>query len=609
MADSQQKKMAKNQVIAIDIGTNTAKMVQLEQSSGAVHLINANIVTYPDKEDQQQVAESVKRLWESVGDSPVQGNLRSLFNRDRTEVVLALPRFLVNTKRLANLPAAGDEQLASIVAIAAEAELPFRIEEAIFTYHDVQRTSEATSVELISTRRATVTGYLDLLEQIGVSPSGVTPSMIAIAEVAANSAGTKSTFVVDIGAEQTDFCFMQGQELRFSRSFRLGGNHLSEHISSSLNIDIEAAAQEKQYVSASEAPASTWTTQFIAELQRSIVAATAHRESNSRRSSVINDQLQEGSVAATGDSLTDNHSAEEETELWLCGEGARVQDLASICEAELDIPTQLWNPLHTLQQHADIDIRPLHPGVEAILDEWGDTLAVPLGVGLNALKPGPQVSLLPQEAVETLTQTTRQRQLLAAAGLGILLVGGIFFGGYTLQRAQQHRNEAVEAQLAHYAQPMAAAQAQLGRELALTDMLAHHISPLDILYALSEMFGDRTQVAWTNFNITNLHEPTIARITFNLESASHNAINTLLGALDRSGVFTNVRPGEVTTITQNRKQIFQVQVRCNLTASAIKAFAKKRYPMPEIQIDEPETDTELRLSPPMTETLEDEKNE
>ena len=601
--------MAKNQVIAIDIGTNAAKIVQLEQSSAAVHLINANIVTYPDKEDQQQVAESVKRLWESVGDSPVQGKLRSLFNRDSTEVVLALPRSLVNTKRLANLPAAGDEQLASIVAIAAEAELPFRIEEAIFTYHDVQRTSEATSVELISTRRATVTGYLDLLEQIGVSASGVTPSMIAIAEVAANSGCTKSTFVVDIGAEQTDFCFMQGQELRFSRSFRLGGNHLSEHISSALNIDIEAAAQEKQHVSASEAPASTWTTQLIAELQRSIVAATAHRESNSRQPSIINDQLQEGSVAATGDSLTDNRSAEAETELWLCGEGARVQGLASICEAELDIPTQSWNPLHTLQRHADIEIRPLHPGVEATLEEWGDTLAVPLGVGLNALKPGPQVSLLPQEAVETLTQTTRQRQLLAAAGLGILLVGGIFFGGYTLQRAQKHRNEAVEAQLTHYAQPMAAAQAQLGRELALTDMLAHHISPLDILHALSGMFGDRTQVAWTNFNITNLHEPTTARITFNLESASHNAINTLLRSLDRSGVFTNVRPGEVTTITQNRKQIFQVQVRCNLTASAIKAFAKKRYPMPKIQIDEPETDTELRLSPPMTKTLEDEKKE
>ena len=555
--------MAKNRVVAIDIGTNAAKIVQLEQSfSTTVHLTNANVVTYPDKDDRLQVYESVKHLWDSLGDLPVESGIRSLFNRNKTEIVLALPRSQVNTKRLSNLPAATDDQLASIVAIAAEAELPFRVEEAIFTYHDIQQTPETASVELISTRRTTVSNYLDLLGQIGISASAVTPSMIAIAEVATHSGCTKPTFIVDIGAEQTDFCFMQGGKLRFSRSFRLGGDHLSEQ----------------------------WTTQFISEVRRSI-AATTHSEAE------VN----------TG-GHRDLTLPETETELWLCGSGARVPDLVSVCEAELNIPTQLWNPLHALQQNAGIDIRPMRPGIEAILDEWGDTLAVPLGVGLNALKSADQVSLLPKEAVETLTQTARQRQLFAAAGLSVLIIGGMLFGGYMLQRSQQYRNEAVEAQLAYYAQPMSAAKAQLGKELALTDMLAHHISPLDILHALSEMFGDRTQVAWTNFNITNLHDPATARITFNLESASHNAINTLLGALDRSGVFTNVRPGEVTTISQNRKQIFQVQVRCNLTTSAVKAFAKRRYPLPEPQIDEVAS-MEPYVAPPVLNTFENEMDE
>ena len=555
--------MAKNRVVAIDIGTNAAKIVQLEQSfSTTVHLTNANVVTYPDKDDRLQVYESVKHLWDSLGDLPVESGIRSLFNRNKTEIVLALPRSQVNTKRLSNLPAATDDQLASIVAIAAEAELPFRVEEAIFTYHDIQQTPDTASVELISTRRTTVSNYLDLLGQIGISASAVTPSMIAIAEVATHSGCTKPTFIVDIGAEQTDFCFMQGGKLRFSRSFRLGGDHLSEQ----------------------------WTTQFISEVRRSI-AATTHFEAE------VN----------TG-GYRDLTLPETETELWLCGGGAGVPDLVSVCEAELNIPTQLWNPLHALQQNAGIDIRPMRPGVEAILDEWGDTLAVPLGVGLNALKSADRVSLLPKEAVETLTQTARQRQLFAAAGLSVLIIGGMLFGGYMLQRSQQYRNEAVEAQLAYYAQPMSAAKAQLGKELALTDMLAHHISPLDILHALSEMFGDRTQVAWTNFNITNLHDPATARITFNLESASHNAINTLLGALDRSGVFTNVRPGEVTTISQNRKQIFQVQVRCNLTTSAVKAFAKRRYPLPEPQIDEVAS-MEPYVAPPVLNTFENEMEE
>ena len=589
--------MAKKQVVAVDIGTHTAKMVQLEQSSLGTRLINADIVTYTDKDDRQQVAKSMENLWASLGTPPKQGNLSLLFNRNKAEVVLALPRSLVSTKRLANLPAATDDQLANIVEIAAEAELPFRVEEAIFTYHDVRRTSDATSVELISTRRASVTSYLDLLEHIGVSPSGVTPSMIAIAETATRSGCTKPTFIVDIGAGQTDFCFVEDGVLRFSRSFRLGGDNLSEHVSRALDVNSEAAAEEKRHISADEAPTSTWTAELVSELHRSIAAATIHRNSDSLGTAEETDISHEGT------------RSEVETELWLCGGGARVPNLAATLEAELDLPTYLWNPLHALEQQSTVKIDPERSEAKAVLDEWGDTLAIPLGVGLSALNPTTQVSLLPKEAAETLTQTTRQHQIFATAGLGVLIVGGLLFGGYTLQRSQRHRAEMVEAQLVGYAQPVAAAKAQLGRELALTEMLAHNISPLDILHALSEMFRDRTQVAWTNFNITNLHTPETARITFNLEGASHNAINSLLGALDRSGVFTNVRPGEVTTISQNRKQIFQVQVRCNLTASAVRAFAKKRYPIPDPQIDEPEKEAEFSVEPPTSKNLEDEKNE
>ena len=589
--------MAKNRVVAIDIGTNTAKMVQLELSSTAVHLINANVVTYPDAADRQYVVESIARLWSSLDNPPTQRNLRSLFSRDKAEIALALPRFFVSTKRLSNLPAATDDQLANIVAISAETELPFRPDEAIFTYHDVRRTPEAVSVELISTRRSTVTDYLAPLEQIGVSASAVIPSTIAIAEVAAKSGCTQPTFIVDIGAEQTDFCFMQDGDLRFSRSFRLGENHLSEHVSQALNTDIETAAQEKQYISAREAPTSTWTAQFIGELQRSIAAAKTHRETNGF-----------GTVENAGGTENPMPSVTE-TELWLCGSGARLPELTMVCETELNITTQLWNPAHAIEQHFGINTDLANAEAKVTLDEWGDTLAVPLGVALNTLNPITKVSLLPKEAVETLTQATRQRQIFAAAGLGVLMIGGLLFGGYALQHSQQQRSEALDTQLAHYAQPMALAKAQLGRELAITEMLTHHISPLDILHTLSAMFRDRTQIAWTNLNITNLHTPETARITFNLESSSHNAINSLLRALNRSDVFTNVQAGEVTTTTQNRKQIFQVQVRCNLTSSAVRAFAKKRYPMPQLSTGEAAMDAELNIRPPSLDTIEEKKNE
>ena len=390
--------MAKNRVVAIDIGTNTAKMVQLELSSTGVHLLNANVVTYPDTAEQHQVVESVARLWATLGNTPTRRNLLSLFSRNTTEIALALPRFLVSTKRLGNLPVATDDQLANIVAISAETELPFRIEEAIFTYHDVQRTSEAVSVELISTRRSTVADYLDRLEQIGVTASAVIPSTVAIAEVAAKSGCTAPTFIVDIGAEQTDFCFMQNGVLRFSRSFRLGEKHLSD------NREPRTANRE--------APISIGMTQFIGELQRSIAAAKTYENTNNL------------DIAENVGDLT---LSETDTELYLCGSGARIRELTTACETALNIRTHLWNPLHALEQYGGIDTNLVSAEAKTVLDEWGDTFAVPLGVALNAVNPATKVSLLPQETVETLTQATRQRQIFAAAGLGVLVIGGHTF--------------------------------------------------------------------------------------------------------------------------------------------------------------------------------------
>ena len=562
--------MAKNQVVAIDIGTNTAKIVQLEQTAAGLRLVHASLIAHADGDEMQSVA----ALWARLS-YRAPNRVQAIFSRQKTGVGVALPRYLVNTKRLANLPAATDAQLANVVALAAETELPFRIEESIFTYHDVQRNGESTSVELVSTRRQTVERYMELVGQTDAVPTAVIPSMVAIAEVSRlEETRLPDRIIVDIGAGQTDFCFMQDDSLRFSRSFRIGGNLLTENVMAAQNVDFETAEAEKRHLSAREAPAREWAARFIDELRRSIAAAQR--------------EMAEG----TGHTAT--------PELWLCGGGARVPELAEVCKEKLNMPTRLWNPFGAMRAEMDI-------AFADGLEEHGDMFAVPFGVALNALNADTRVSLLPKEAEHTLTQSTRKRRFLVASALGGVLAVCILFGGLSLQRLQRHRAESMDIRLTDFTHSMDAAQTQLARELALTDMLVHHASPLDILHEISATFADRTQVAWTNLNVTNLNEPTQARITFNLEAASHNAINSLFSALNRSAVFTNVQLGEVTAASENRKTVFQVQVRFSLSAAAVKAFAQKRYPTPELPtFEEAEPDAEPDIKLP-TSTLEEEE--
>ena len=158
--------MAKNQIVSIDIGASAIKLVQLEQTAAGIRLVNAGVETYthtsPTAEIPTEViSETLQRLW------------RRVVGRSTT-VVLSIPRLSVTSRRLTNLPAAAtDDQLSDLVAMQAETELPFRVEGAIYDHHDVHRSEDGVSVELIAARRETVQQQIDYLKPLGITPKGV----------------------------------------------------------------------------------------------------------------------------------------------------------------------------------------------------------------------------------------------------------------------------------------------------------------------------------------------------------------------------------------------------------------------------------------------------
>ncbi|MCZ6676732.1 MAG: pilus assembly protein PilM, partial [Candidatus Poribacteria bacterium] len=130
--------MAKHQIVAIDIGTNAIKRAQLEQTASGIRLVGAEIEAYPRKDAMEEVTyetilQALRNVW-----GKVQGRKHA--------VALSIPRLLVTSRRLTNLPAAAtDEQLSDLVAMQAETELPFRIENAVYDYHDVRRSARGVS--------------------------------------------------------------------------------------------------------------------------------------------------------------------------------------------------------------------------------------------------------------------------------------------------------------------------------------------------------------------------------------------------------------------------------------------------------------------------------
>ena len=540
--------MAKNQIVSIDIGTSAIKLVQLEQTASGIRLVNAGIEAYSETNpivaiSTDVISETLERLWRRMGGRG-------------TSVALSIPRLSVTSRRLINLPAAAtDDQLSNLVAMQAETELPFRVEGTIYDHHDARRSEDALSVELIAAKRETVQQQIDYLKPLGLAPTSVIPSTLATSVLAGvvnhkDDGSTEMTMVVDIGAGRTDLCLMDGDSLRFSRSFPIGGNHLTRLYEHETGADFELAENRKivnaalDQQSESDASSYEWAEGLVAELRRSINGAK--RELNINEDRIV-------------------------SEIWLCGGGARIRGLAAYIADRLEVPARFWNPLDAFEEVADTQ----RSNFQAV-DSFGDTLAVALGLGINALTSRISLDLLPSEEKAKLTQAQQRKRTLMAVAAGLVLLVGLGLGGLTLSKVHQSKIVTLDGAIRNISLAESNAKRTLTKDLAIVNLLAPRVSPLDIVRELSVRFADRTQVAWTTLNISRLDDPERAKITFNIEAQSHQDVSQTISMMAQSGVFTSIKSGQVTSIERDKKPIFQVQITCNLAEDAIQQFAQTR---------------------------------
>ncbi len=564
--------MAKHQVVSIDIGASAIKLSQLERTASGLHLVSVGIELYPRKSpmgeiDDQTIQQTLQKLWKKV------------LGRKKLPVVLSIPRLLVTSRRLKNLPASvTDDQLPGLVAIQAETELPFAPENAVFDYHDVRRDAETgVSVELIAARRDAAQKQIDYLKPLGVLPSAVLPSSLGIYVLAGmqlnDNSSDRRIMVVDVGASRTDLCIMQKSALEFSRSFPVGGDLLTRYYQDETSDDFESA-ENKKFANAglderseSSTPTYVWAEEFITELRRSIGAAKRELD------------LTEGALLR---------------EIWLCGGGAQIAGLPTYVATQLQIPARLWNPLDALKSSISDQSLGNWDGLLTNLQSiegFSSSSAVSLGLGVNALSQQIELDLLPKEEKAKLTQAERKSQMLKGVAAGAVLLFGLVLGGLTCRVSYQSKIYDLDSEIRSIRGAESSAKRALVKDLAIADLLAPRSSPLDIFRELSVRFADRTKIAWTNLNMSHLDEPDKAKIVFSVEASSHQEVSKMLSAMAQSGLFREIKSGQITSIERDKKQISQVQVTCNLSLEAVRMFAQARYLHPiGVQIEPEETD-------------------
>ena len=546
----------KRHIVSIDIGTHSVKAAYLEQKhdNGEITISHSAVVEYEERE-------LLGRGMQVTADS-MQVAINSLEIPKKSPVVLSISRALLTTRWIDGLPIDGlndANKLDNIVAFQAESILPFTTEEVVFDYYNPTEKGNALSVELVAARRADIENLLSPLKAINVTPQSVMPAMVATSRLSEQS--SSGTMILDIGAGQSDLSIIKDGKVIFSRSFPLGGDQLTLSLSSEVSPVTEVIEDnaipipnfdtyENQkrnllcptdHDELSEATIGKWCQRLATEIQRSIIAY----------------QQDTSSTPVSIDKIL------------LTGGGSRLSGLASYLTRVLSISTHIWDMpsrLDVLQVKYNSDFLQI-----------SDQLAVVIGQGLAFLNDSVELDLLPKPEKQQIQKVDQQRRMLSriAVGVGIaalLAIGVLSYGQY-----QQSEVDGLDQELQKLKSKANRARNTLKQELVVTQLMKPRLSALDLLREFSLRLSDRTKVALTTFQLTNLNDLTKARLNFNVEANSHQDISNLVTALNQSGIFKNLKQGQIISVNKDRKNIFQVQITCSIKVGAVKTLSEHRY--------------------------------
>ncbi|MFQ6039601.1 MAG: type IV pilus assembly protein PilM [Candidatus Poribacteria bacterium] len=538
--------MAKKLATAIDIGADSVKVVQLEETSSGIKVVNFGMERYPRPDIDAEVSDDT--IVSALRNVLSQANIKT------KSAVISIPRALVTQKKLnfqTRTSALTEEEIDEMIALQAEVEIPFGANNAIYDHHNIQKSSEGMSAELVAARKETIARYLGILKSADLKVDAILPSTYAISAAALNQlapnnmeANYEATttaiekhentiMVIDIGAGYTDLCLLRSNRIAFSRSFPIGGDRLTKAYAKEQGLSFESAEEYKishsnlEVDSPEAVPTYEWAERLLEELQRSIQAFGR-----------------------------DMLGAEKVDNIWMCGCEATIPGLDRYITDSLEIPAELWNPLAAFESNL-----PAEPP-----DKMKYAFAVSLGLGLNALTNQFSVNLLPAEETQRKEKAKQRIFTLSYAVAALILIVGISIGVNTWISSRNAHLEEINSRLQAVQTSSEQGRNLLIDDLVMTRMLSPRVSPLDILKELSENFPDRTKIALTTFTLDRTQ-----KITLSVEANSYAEVSNLISKLGKSKLFTEVKSGQIsTTEKQKGKPILQAQVVCKLSNNAAK---------------------------------------
>jgi len=315
----------KKNVIGLDIGSSSIKLVELTEGKSGFKLQNLALSSLPPEAivdgalmDSVTIIDTIRDL---IGTSKVKTK----------DVVTSVSGHSVIVKKI-SLPFMTDAELEESIRWEAERYIPFDINDVNIdfqTFGANPENPEVMDVVLVAAKKDIINDYVSVIMEAGLNPVVIDIDAFALENMLAiNYEFPKEEVVaiVNVGATVTNINILKDNVSGFTRDIFKGGNQITEDIQRQLHVDYDEAERIK-------------VGSKVDVTSRSIIQTLLKTASEALAVEIRN----------SIDFFQSTTTYEKIKKLFLSGGGSKIKDFNNVLEQEIGISVEIVNPFAKIE--------------------------------------------------------------------------------------------------------------------------------------------------------------------------------------------------------------------------------------------------------------------
>jgi type IV pilus assembly protein PilM len=345
----------KKNVIGLDIGCSSIKLVELKEDKSGFKLQNLAISPLPPEAIVDGALMDSVTIIDAIRDAIAASKTKT------KDVVTSVSGHSVIVKKI-SLPFMTEAELEESIQWEAERYIPFDINDVNIDFQifgSTPENPEVMDVVLVAAKKDIINDHVSVLMESGLNPVIIDIDSFALENMLAINyeINKEETFAVaNVGASITNINIIKNNLSAFTRDIFKGGNQITEEIQRQLHVDHEEAENIK---------VGTKVDLTSQPIIQNVLKAAAESLALEIGNSI--------------DFFQSTTTYEKIAKLYLSGGGSKIKDFDIILQQQIGVPVEVVNPFKKIDYSGrNFDLE--------YLREIGPIMAV--GVGLASRKVG-----------------------------------------------------------------------------------------------------------------------------------------------------------------------------------------------------------------------------